>query len=60
MLQVEGNTYDEAFQESLKQQGLIIDLSHPPCQPIKGAVEEDMVMSSIDVKKGEISVTPHV
>ncbi|KAG2347052.1 hypothetical protein BDR05DRAFT_945447 [Suillus weaverae] len=60
VLQVEGNTYDEAFQESLKQQGLIIDLSHPSCQPIKGAVEEDMVMSSIDVKKGEISVTPHV
>ncbi|KAG1773627.1 hypothetical protein EV702DRAFT_1048187 [Suillus placidus] len=60
VLQVEGNIHDEAFQESLKQQGLIIDLSHPSCQPIKGAVEEDMVMSSIDVKRGEISVTPYV
>ncbi|KAG2034436.1 hypothetical protein BDR03DRAFT_964998 [Suillus americanus] len=60
VLQVEGNIYDEAFQESLNQQGLTIDLSHSSCQPIKGAVEEDMIMSSIDVKKGEISLTPQV
>lgn len=60
VLQVDGYIYDDTFQESLKQQGLKIDLSHPSCQPIKGAVEEDMIMSSIDVKKGEISVTPHV
>ncbi|KAG2057966.1 hypothetical protein BDR06DRAFT_877069 [Suillus hirtellus] len=56
----DGNIYDEAFQESLKQQGLMIDLSHPSCQPIMGAVEEDMIMSSMDVKKSEISITPKV
>lgn len=56
----DGNIYDEAFQESLKQQGLMIDLSHPSCQPIMGAVEEDMIMSSMDVEKSEISITPNV
>ncbi|KAG2108506.1 uncharacterized protein F5147DRAFT_576935 [Suillus discolor] len=54
----DGNIYDEAFQESFKQQGLMIDLSHPSCQPIMGAVEEDMIMSSMDVKKSEILITP--
>jgi hypothetical protein len=60
VLRVEGNIYDETFQELLKQQGLTIDLSHPSCQPIKGAVEEDMIMSSIGVKSGDISLTPQV
>lgn len=60
VLRVDGNIYDETFQESLKQQGLMIDLSHPSCQPIKGAVEEDMIMSSIGVKRGDVSLTPQI
>lgn len=55
---MKGNIYDETFQESLTQQGLMINLSS--CQPVKGAVEGDMIMSSIGVKTGEISLTPQV
>lgn len=58
VLIVKGNIYDETFQESLTQQGLMINLSS--CQPVKGAVEGDMIMSSIGVKTGEISLTPQV
>lgn len=59
-LEVEGNIYDAEFQESLNRQGLRINLSDSSCQPVKGAVEEDMIMSSIGVKMGRFSLTPEV
>ncbi|KAG1745020.1 uncharacterized protein EDB91DRAFT_1271489 [Suillus paluster] len=59
-LEVEGNIYDAAFQESLNQQGLKIDLSDPSFQPIKGAIEEDIIMCSTGVKKGDFSLKPEV
>jgi hypothetical protein len=60
VLRVEGNIYDKTFQESLKQQGFMIDLSDSSCRPIMGAVEEDMIMSSIGVKKRDVAATPEV
>ncbi|KAG1752086.1 hypothetical protein EDB19DRAFT_1993852 [Suillus lakei] len=60
VLEVEGNIYEPAFQESLKQQGLMVNMSDPSFRPMKGAVEDDMIMSSIDVKKEELSLTQKV
>ncbi|KAG0704040.1 hypothetical protein DFH29DRAFT_913357 [Suillus ampliporus] len=59
-LEVEGNIYDAAFRESLNQQGLVIDLSDPSFQPIKGAIEEDIIMCSIGVRKGDFTLKPEV
>ncbi|KAG1779607.1 hypothetical protein EV702DRAFT_965506 [Suillus placidus] len=53
-LEVEGNIYDACFQQSLRQQGLGINLTDPSYQPIKGAIEDDIIISSMCVKKGEL------
>lgn len=52
-LEVEGNVYDACFQQSLRQQGLGINLTDPSYQPIKGAIEDDIIISSVCVKQGE-------
>ncbi|KAG2148843.1 hypothetical protein DEU56DRAFT_782498 [Suillus clintonianus] len=57
-LEVQGNIYDAAFQESLNQQGLMIDLSDASCQPVRGTVEEDIVMSSTVTKEDDSSLKP--
>lgn len=59
-LEVEGNIYDEAFQTSLNEQGLKIDLSEKSCQPQKGGIDDNMIMSSSGVKQGDFSVRPEV
>ncbi|KAG1745021.1 uncharacterized protein EDB91DRAFT_1050155 [Suillus paluster] len=59
-LEVEGNIYDKAFQTSLDQQGLKINLSDSSYQPKKGAVDDNMIMSSSGVKQGEFSMKPEV
>ncbi|KAG0692898.1 hypothetical protein DFH29DRAFT_966828 [Suillus ampliporus] len=58
-LEVEGNIYDAAFRESLNQQGLVIDLSDPSFQPIKGAIEEDIIMGDFTLKP-EVSASAYV
>ncbi|KAG1840557.1 hypothetical protein F4604DRAFT_436875 [Suillus subluteus] len=57
-LEAQGSIYDAAFQESLNQQGFTIDLSDTSCQPIRGAVEEDIVMSSTVTQEGDFSLEP--
>lgn len=59
-LDVEGNIYDNAFQTSLNNQGLKINLSEPSCQPKKGGIDDDIIMSSSGVKQGDFSVKPEV
>jgi hypothetical protein len=55
-LEVQGSIYDAAFQESLNQQGFTLDLSDTSCQPIRGAVKEDIVMSSTVTQEGDFSI----
>ncbi|KAG2064751.1 hypothetical protein BDR04DRAFT_1130653 [Suillus decipiens] len=59
-LDVEGNIYDPAFQKSLKTQGLTIDLTDSSCQPQKGGVDDNIIMSSSGVKQGDFSAKPEV
>ncbi|KAG1758330.1 hypothetical protein EDD22DRAFT_910859 [Suillus occidentalis] len=59
-LDVEGNIYDSTFQTSLNNQGLKINLSEPSCQPRKGGIDDDIIMSSSGVKQGDFSVKPEV
>ncbi|KAG2155300.1 uncharacterized protein EDB93DRAFT_1080547 [Suillus bovinus] len=59
-LDVEGNIYDIGFQTSLKNQGLNVDLSDPSCQPTKGGVDDNIIMSSSGVKQGDFSLKPEV
>lgn len=53
-LEVEGNIYDACFQQSSRQHGLGNNLTYPSYQPIKGAIEDDIIISSANVKKGEL------
>jgi hypothetical protein len=59
-LDVEGNIYDKAFQTSLEKQNLKIDLSDSSCQPQKGELDDNMIMSSSGVKQGDFSAKPEV
>ncbi|KAG2148858.1 hypothetical protein DEU56DRAFT_782530 [Suillus clintonianus] len=59
-LDVEGNIYEAAFQESLNKQGLKIDLSDESCQPQKGGLDDNIIMSSSGVKQGDFSMKPEV
>ncbi|KAG2148862.1 hypothetical protein DEU56DRAFT_782542 [Suillus clintonianus] len=59
-LDVEGNIYEEAFQESLNKQGLKIDLSDVLCQPKKGGLGDDIILTSSGVKRGDLSMKPEV
>lgn len=59
-LEVEGNIYDSAFQAALNKQGLKINLSEPSCQPQKGGIDDDIIMSSSGVKQRDFSMKPEV
>jgi hypothetical protein len=59
-LDVEGNIYDKAFQTSLNNQDLKINLSEQSCQPQKGGIDDNMIMSSSGVKQGDFSLKPEV
>lgn len=59
-LYVEGNIYDVAFQTALDNQGLKINLSEQSCQPQKGIIEDNMIISSSGVKQMDFSARPEV
>ncbi|KAG0692897.1 hypothetical protein DFH29DRAFT_913349 [Suillus ampliporus] len=59
-LDIEGNIYDNSFQTSLDKQGLKINLSDSSYQPKKGAVDDNMIMSSSGVKQGDFTLKPEV
>ncbi|KAG1869167.1 hypothetical protein C8R48DRAFT_110368 [Suillus tomentosus] len=59
-LDVEGNIYDKTFQTSLDNQGLKLNLSDASCQPRKGGVDDNIIMSSSGVKQGDFSLKPEV
>ncbi|KAG1840556.1 hypothetical protein F4604DRAFT_436904 [Suillus subluteus] len=59
-LDVEGNIYEKTFQTLLDKQGLKINLSASSCQPQKGGLDDNMIMSSSGVKQGDFSAKPEV
>lgn len=57
---VEGNIYANAFQTSLNNQGLKIDLSEPSCQPQQGGIDDSMIITSSGVKQIGLSMSSEV
>ncbi|KAG0696322.1 hypothetical protein DFH29DRAFT_951538 [Suillus ampliporus] len=53
-LDVEGNIYDKSFQTLLNEQGLKINFSNSSYQPKKGAVDDNMIMSFLNLASASV------